>query len=458
MQSAITTLPLLTIDLVVTSLSLAVACYLANLVYGRPFDVLIWKQLPPLLMFQVGLMWLHQMYPGAGVSRVHELRAVCRSTALSLGCLSAINVLFAELPRLEFLTFVGAGAFAIVSLPLARYMARYWLARQPWWGIRMLLIGQPDDCAEVLRRRAAYRSSGYIVAGSRYVSEDQRTDDEAATAAITVDAFQRGCLHRAPVAALVSANVQHLTNRLMFQFPTVVSVDQPTGSDLNAEAAELLGLLTMHTHLPLLRTTPRILKRGLDLAVTIPALMLLAIPMAVIAITIKVRSRGPVLFGPVRVGQHGKEFRSWKFRTMVVNAEEVLQQKLASDPEARRQWEQDVKLKDDPRIIPGIGHLLRQWSLDELPQLWNVLRGEMSLVGPRPIANYEIQRYQRHYYDYTQMLPGISGLWQVSGRSDTSYESRVEMVHRYATKWSIWLDVWILAKTPLVVLTKRGAC
>ncbi len=90
--------------------------------------------------------------------------------------------------------------------------------------------------------------------------------------------------------------------------------------------------------------------------------------------------------------------------------------------------------------------------------MWNVLVGEMSLIGPRPIAVYEIERYREHYYDYTQMLPGITGLWQVSGRSETNYETRVQMVHRYAAKWSIWLDFWILAKTPIVVLTKRGAC
>lgn len=446
------------VDLVVTAISLVLACYLVNLLYGRPFYFLIWKQLPPLLMLQVGLMWLHQVYPGAGISRVAELRAIFRSAVITLFCLSAINILFAELPKIEFITFALAGAGTLVLLPVTRFVVRGRLAKTSWWGIRLLLIGDRSDCEEVSRRSRVYRSSGFII-GDSACHEPQASSTAGGNLTQTTNAaFQRGCIFRAPVAAIVSHNRQRLSHRLMFQFPSVIWVDQPSTSELNAEASELLGLLTLRADAPLLRTTPRVLKRLLDLAVTIPALIVLAIPMAMIAIAIKVSSQGPVIFGPVRKGQHGKEFRSWKFRTMVPNAEEVLRERLESDPEARAEWGRDVKLKNDPRIIPGIGHLLRNWSLDELPQLWNVLVGEMSLIGPRPIATYEIERYREHYYDYTQMLPGITGLWQVSGRSETSYETRVQMVHRYAAKWSIWLDLWILAKTPVVVLTKRGAC
>jgi len=142
---------------------------------------------------------------------------------------------------------------------------------------------------------------------------------------------------------------------------------------------------------------------------------------------------------------------------MVPHADELLQQRLAHDPEAKRQWESDSKLKDDPRIIPGIGHLLRKWSLDELPQLWNVLKGEMSLVGPRPVPPHEIVRYQRHYYEYTQMWPGMTGLWQVSGRNDTTFETRVFLVHHYARNWSPWMDLWLLLHTPAAVLSRSGA-
>jgi lipopolysaccharide/colanic/teichoic acid biosynthesis glycosyltransferase len=134
-----------------------------------------------------------------------------------------------------------------------------------------------------------------------------------------------------------------------------------------------------------------------------------------------------------------------------------LKERLESDTAARAEWERDAKLKSDPRIIPKVGHLLRRYSFDELPQLWNVLVGEMSVVGPRPVPPDEIVRYQNYYYEYTQMWPGMTGLWQVSGRNGTTFATRVFLVHHYASNWSLWLDAWILAKTPLVVITKRGA-
>ena len=457
-QSVVTTLPLMLVDLAVTTVALLVANYLVNLLWGRPFHVLIWKQLPPLLMLQIGLLWLHQVYPGAGISRVAELRAIFRSTVLTLFSLSAINILFAELPKIEFLTFALTCVVTLILLPAARYASRGQLAKTTWWGIRMLLIGDRADCDEVRLQSRAYRSSGFIVGGAVCLPEEGKATDGHDSTELTNDAFHLGCVYRSPVATVVSRRAHHLSHRLMFQFPTVIWVDQPSTSALNAEASELLGLLTLQTNMPLLRTTPRVTKRTLDLAITIPGLLVLAIPMALIAIAIKVASRGPVIYGSNRIGQHGKKFKSWKFRTMVQNAEQVLKERLESDPNARAEWERDIKLKDDPRIIPGVGQLLRTWSLDELPQLWNVLVGEMSLIGPRPILTCEIERYREHYYDYMQMLPGITGLWQVSGRSETSYETRVQMVHRYAAKWSIWLDLWILAKTPIVVLTKRGAC
>jgi hypothetical protein len=133
------------VDLVVTAISLLLACYLVNLSYGRPFYFLIWKQLPPLLMFQIGLLWLHQVYPGAGISRVAELRAIFRSTVITLFCLSAINILFAELPKIEFITFALTSAATLVLLPLTRFVVRGRLAETPWWGIRLLLIGDRSD-------------------------------------------------------------------------------------------------------------------------------------------------------------------------------------------------------------------------------------------------------------------------------------------------------------------------
>jgi Undecaprenyl-phosphate galactose phosphotransferase WbaP len=177
---------------------------------------------------------------------------------------------------------------------------------------------------------------------------------------------------------------------------------------------------------------------------------------ALIAMLVKWSSKGPVFYGHERIGEGGRTFRAWKFRTMVENADETLEQYLQADPSLQVEWATNHKLKRDPRIT-NIGKLLRQTSLDELPQIWNVIRGEMSLVGPRPIVRNEVIKYGEEFDLYRRVRPGITGLWQVSGRSKTTYEERVTMDVHYVRNWSVWLDAYLLAKTVGVVLGKQGA-
>jgi lipopolysaccharide/colanic/teichoic acid biosynthesis glycosyltransferase len=147
---------------------------------------------------------------------------------------------------------------------------------------------------------------------------------------------------------------------------------------------------------------------------------------------------------------------AWKFRTMVVNGDEVLKAYLAANPAARDEWRRDHKLKNDPRVT-WIGRILRKTSLDELPQLWNVVRGEMSLVGPRPIVRAEIPKYGEQFDVYIRAVPGITGIWQISGRNDTGYRQRVALDVEYVSTWSVWLDLKILFNTVFVVLGQKGA-
>jgi exopolysaccharide production protein ExoY len=174
-----------------------------------------------------------------------------------------------------------------------------------------------------------------------------------------------------------------------------------------------------------------------------------------IALAIRAHDGGPVFFRHRRVGRNGKAFYCMKFRTMSVDAEARLNELLATDPAARAEWARDFKLRHDPRVTP-IGRFLRRSSLDELPQIFNLMRGEMNLVGPRPIVEAEIARYGWRYRHYCAVKPGITGLWQVSGRNDVSYRARVAMDSLYARRRCTLLDIRILAATLPAVLSKRG--
>ncbi|HNA20830.1 MAG TPA: sugar transferase, partial [Agitococcus sp.] len=165
---------------------------------------------------------------------------------------------------------------------------------------------------------------------------------------------------------------------------------------------------------------------------------------------------GDAFFGHQRIGANGNPFPCYKFRTMVKNSAEVLDELLKNDAQAKAEWEAEFKLKNDPRITQ-IGHVLRRTSLDELPQLWNVLRGEMSLVGPRPVVQAELIKYGDDVDYYLHVKPGMTGLWQVSGRNDVDYETRVALDAWYVRNWSLWNDLVILLKTVKVVLARDGA-
>ena len=212
-------------------------------------------------------------------------------------------------------------------------------------------------------------------------------------------------------------------------------------------------MLTVRNNLA--RPGPRIVKRVFDLVTSVALLVLLAPVLGVFCWKIRRTGEGAI-FGHLRIGQHGKPFRCLKFRTMVPDAAQVLEELLARDPQARVDWRRDFKLKDDPRITP-IGVFLRETSLDELPQLWNVLKGEMSLVGPRPIIEEELERYGDQVDYYLEAPPGMTGLWQISGRNDTGYEDRVALDSWYARNWSLWYDLVIMIKTVRVVLARKGA-
>lgn len=206
----------------------------------------------------------------------------------------------------------------------------------------------------------------------------------------------------------------------------------------------------------LVRKPNQRLKRFLDIVIcsaAMPAILPLCL---LISLLIRLDSKGAPIYRHERIGKDGKPFEIYKFRTMEDGAAQQLQKYLDENPDLAREWAKDQKLRKDPRLT-RIGHFLRKTSLDELPQVWNILAGQMTLVGPRPIVASEEAKYGRYFDEYCQVKPGLTGLWQTSGRNNTTYSQRVAYDHYYINHWSLWLDLWIMAKTIPVALSGRGA-
>lgn len=200
----------------------------------------------------------------------------------------------------------------------------------------------------------------------------------------------------------------------------------------------------------------RIVKRTLDIVLVLLSLPLTLLVLAIVAAIVASSSPGPIFYSHRRIRRHGAFFSMWKFRTMCVNSAEVLEDYLAAHPEARAEWSKTHKLRHDPRIT-RMGLFLRRYSLDELPQLWNVLTGQMSLVGPRPIVAAEVEKYADCFSCYCKVKPGLTGLWQVSGRSSLTYPERVALDCEYVGTWSLTKDAMILLKTFSTVVNQDGA-
>jgi lipopolysaccharide/colanic/teichoic acid biosynthesis glycosyltransferase len=200
----------------------------------------------------------------------------------------------------------------------------------------------------------------------------------------------------------------------------------------------------------------RVIKRWIDVLFVLLAVPIVLPILLLVGALVVLTSPGPIFYSHRRLRRNGSFFSMWKFRTMCVNSAEVLEDYLARHPHARAEWNRTHKLRHDPRITP-LGYFLRRYSLDELPQVWNVLNGSMSLVGPRPIVAAEVEKYGEYFSFYCRVNPGLTGLWQVSGRSTLSYDARVLLDRDYVETWSLTADLKILCRTFLSVANQDGA-
>lgn len=246
-----------------------------------------------------------------------------------------------------------------------------------------------------------------------------------------------------------------MNNILVEEFELNSKKTESSGINFNASALEYKNLLYKSIKN---QYNKSLNKRLLDISLSLLILLILSPVFALIAIIIKIKSPdGSVFFKHNRLGLDGKEFKCYKFRSMVPNAEIILEEWIKENSKFKEEFEKDFKLKNDPRLIKSLGEFLRKTSLDELPQFFNVLKGEMSIVGPRPIVNNEKVKYGNIINIFLSAKPGITGLWQVSGRNDVSYQERIIMDMEYIKKHNFLMDIKIILKTLLVMLKKQGA-
>lgn len=362
--------------------------------------------------------------------------------------------------------FVGLlGVLAFLFVSILRYVTKRVLIKQQLLQIPVLVIGAGKTAELLAKAITDDVGMGFKIIG---LLEDNRVQPGILQQFAVLGGFadaesviKETGVKRVFIAApgLSSESMGHLIYRVqplvenIGVIPGFVGV--PTGA-LEVESLFNEKLMVLRLKNNLARPLNRLVKTVFDYVLTFIGMLAISPLLVFIAIWIYKDSPGPVIFKHIRIGKDGKPFPCYKFRSMCVDAKERLEELLANDPAAREEWERDFKLKNDPRITKS-GAFLRKTSLDELPQIFNVLRGEMSLVGPRPIIKQELERYGEYVGDYLMVKPGITGMWQVSGRSDIEYHERVLLDSWYVRNWSVWIDIVMLFKTFAVVLARKGA-
>jgi Undecaprenyl-phosphate galactose phosphotransferase WbaP len=418
-----------------------------------------WFEYWPLLPLFLMLYWFFDVYPGVSISPVDEIRRISLANA---GVFSFLSVALAlnRAPLSSHLFCLAAFVGACVMIPTIRSITRRIGAQCAWWGYPIVLFGDGDRSLSVLRKlkadpRLGLRPIAVVADGSSHEQLEQ-------VPVCHSEALDRivcwGVKHAVVVAPDFSqSQFVEVLKRAGEAFPHLIVIpDTDFLGSVGAYTQDQMGVRGLQVRNNLLHAGSRVAKRAIDLGFCL-ALSPLVLPlMAVIAMLIAVESGFPVFYSQKRLGQDGRTFHIWKFRSMVRNASEVLERSLASNPELKKEWAENQKLRNDPRIT-RIGKVLRKASLDELPQLWNIVKGEMSLVGPRPIVHDEIAKYKEAYPLYTKTIPGLTGLWQVSGRNHTTYDERITYDSYYVRNWSFWMDIYLLARTVTVVLTGDGA-
>jgi Undecaprenyl-phosphate galactose phosphotransferase WbaP len=421
--------------------------------------VTYWPYLPVfILMFQ---LW--GLYPAVSLAPAEELRNIFIACLVSHGTVILTRYIIYNTMDAISAAFIISFIFSTLIILICRSCMRLILDKTQLGGIHAVIYGGGEMGRLIVDKLLKNRSLGYIPV--LILDDDTETGDSYRDIPIIHDTHMGPAVAKEfnlKVAIVAMYHLKrkdqvHLLNYSVSAFRYNILIPDFFGvTSMWMSARDFDGILGLATTNRLKMRWNRIIKRCTDIGVVVFGGIIILPFLLVIAALVKLTSTGPVLYAQSRIGLNGTHFKAYKFRTMVIDAAERLNALLENDGAAREEWNIAQKLKNDPRITK-FGAFLRKTSLDEFPQLLNVLKGEMSLVGPRPIVDAEINKYGEDFNRIFSVKPGITGLWQVSGRSDTNYTDRISFDTYYMQSWSIWLDLWILYKTVGVVLGHKGA-
>lgn len=400
-------------------------------------------------------------YPGAGLNKILEIQALFYSVGTTYMLLFAWLLFNRHAEIYSRVVMAFSMCSTMVIMPMTRAVARRIMKYLKFGEINVVIAGAGQTGVAVARELSSNAYYGFRVVA--FLDDDPQKKGQEISGipvlgnlSMAKDVAEEWNINYA-ICCLPVPVVTSIFQQYSAYFKHILFVPANTVFPISWLSPVAIGVFSgFEVRNKLLQPFSRMIKFFLEILMAASVIMVLFPLFFILAVCVKLSSPGPVFYRSWRLGKNDKKIGVWKFRTMYADADERLEKLLAGNPEIRKGWERDFKLQNDPRITP-IGDFLRKTSLDELPQFWNVLTGDMSIIGPRPIVEEEVAHYGQTYEIRKRVKPGITGLWQVSGRNDTEYAYRVVLDSYYIVNWSVWLDYYIFFKTVLIVLLRKGA-
>jgi Undecaprenyl-phosphate galactose phosphotransferase WbaP len=448
------------------TLSLIIAAFIAHIIWiffnpGAPGL----QDFLPALPFFWAMFWIKGLYPGVGMTPVEQLRSLVKSIALIYLILISMIFLMKEGATYSRAVFSFAGMLSVILVPISRALACRIFSNRVWWGTPVLILGAGQTARLLIRELNSKKSIGFKpiacldddptklgeCEGVPVVGQLQHAAELAKSFHINSVILAMPGISRDSVLALIE--------QCSRSFARVILIPDLFGlSSLWVSALDLNGTIGLQLKNNLLVPLNRYVKRAMDVIISALSLILAAPLILICGAWIKIVSPGKAFYFQDREGLGNKTIRIRKLRTMYPNADQMLIDYLRLNASAQLEWDTHCKLKNDPRVLPVVGRFLRRTSFDELPQLWNVLKGEMSLVGPRPFPDYHTAKFDIKFRALRRkVMPGLTGLWQISERSEADIKMQQRLDTYYINNWSIWLDLYILSRTALAVIAGNGA-